>query len=106
MDNAVKYTADGGRVDVSAHDEGSELVISVSDTGIGIPHGELERIFERFYRVDKARSTRMGGTGLGLAIVKEIVESCGGGISVDTQLGSGSTFTVKLPMRKAAGGRN
>jgi len=100
VDNAVKYTANGGRVDVSAHNEGSELVISVRDTGIGIPHGELERIFERFYRVDKARSTRMGGTGLGLAIVKEIVESCGGGISVETQLGSGSTFTVKLPMRK------
>lgn len=97
-DNAVKYTLDGGQVDVSARGEDSELVISVSDTGIGIPHGEVERIFKRFYRVDKARSRRMGGTGLGLAIVREIVDSCGGRISVDTQLGKGSTFEVRLPM--------
>lgn len=100
-DNAVKYTPDGGRVDVSARREESELVIRVSDTGIGIPQGEVDRIFERFYRVDKVRSRRMGGTGLGLAIVKEIVDSCGGGVSVDTSLGSGSTFTVRLPMLKS-----
>ena len=97
-DNAVKYTLEGGRVDVSARGEDSELVISVIDTGIGIPQGEVERIFKRFYRVDKARSRRMGGTGLGLAIVKEIVDSCGGRISVDTQLGKGTTFEVRLPM--------
>ncbi|MCL5102926.1 MAG: ATP-binding protein [Armatimonadetes bacterium] len=98
-DNAVKYTPEGGRVNISAHEEDSNLVISVKDTGIGIPHGEVGRIFERFYRVDKARSRRMGGTGLGLAIVKDIVDSYGGTIKVETELDVGSTFTVEMPVR-------
>lgn len=101
-DNAVKYTPDGGRIKVIAREEDSRLVISVKDNGIGIPHGEVDRIFERFYRVDKARSRRMGGTGLGLAIVKDIVDACGGTISVDTQLGQGSIFTIMLPMQASA----
>lgn len=97
IDNAVKYTPPGGRVDVvGERDEGGVRIV-VRDTGIGIPHGEVERIFERFYRVDKARSRRLGGTGLGLAIVKDIVEAHGGSISVETELGMGSTFTVTLP---------
>ena len=97
LDNAVKYTPAGGRVDVTAAQTDGGVTISVRDTGIGIPHGEVDRIFERFYRVDKARSRRLGGTGLGLAIVKGIVEAHGGAISVETELGKGSTFTVVLP---------
>jgi two-component system phosphate regulon sensor histidine kinase PhoR len=100
IDNAVKYTSEGGRVDVSVSQDGSDITIKVMDNGIGIPHGELDKIFERFYRVDKARSRRLGGTGLGLAIVKDIVESHGGKISVETQLGKGSTFIVTLPARE------
>lgn len=96
-DNAVKYTPDGGQIAVRACGSGDGVEITVSDTGIGIPHGELDRVFERFYRVDKARSRRLGGTGLGLAIVKEIVNAHGGQISVDTQLGRGTAFTVRLP---------
>ncbi len=105
VDNAVKYTSEGGEVRVWAGTQGSALAIQVSDTGIGIPHGEIPRIFDRFYRVDKARSRRLGGTGLGLAIVKEIVDAHGGEVSVESELGKGSTFTVKLPLprgRRAA----
>lgn len=97
VDNAVKYTAPGGQVTVAASRTDGHVVLTVRDTGIGIPHGEVERIFERFYRVDKARSRRLGGTGLGLAIVKDIVDAHGGVITVDTELGKGSTFTVTLP---------
>lgn len=96
-DNAVKYTPEGGLIEIGARNDGHELVIWVKDTGIGIPYGEVERVFGRFYRVDKARSRRLGGTGLGLAIVKDIVESHGGRVSVETELGNGSTFTVTLP---------
>jgi two-component system, OmpR family, phosphate regulon sensor histidine kinase PhoR len=96
-DNAIKYTPEGGAIEVGARQEGPDLLIWVKDTGIGIPRGEIERVFNRFYRVDKARSRRIGGTGLGLAIVKDIVESHGGRIKVDTEMGRGSTFTVVLP---------
>ncbi len=99
LDNAVKYTSAGGEVVVSAAGGEPGVLISVSDTGIGIPHGEVDRIFERFYRVDKARSRRIGGTGLGLAIVKDIVDAHGGRIEVDTELGKGSVFRVTLPAR-------
>ena len=98
VDNAVKYTPPGGRVEVTGGCEDSEIVIRVSDTGIGIPEGKLPRIFERFYRVDKARSKETGGTGLGLSIVKHIAENHGGRVTVESTLGEGSTFTVYLPL--------
>jgi two-component system sensor histidine kinase SenX3 len=97
VDNAVKYTSPGGRVEVTGGFEGSEIVIRVSDTGIGIPEEKLPRIFERFYRVDKARSKETGGTGLGLSIVKHVAENHGGRVTVESTLGEGSTFTVYLP---------
>jgi signal transduction histidine kinase len=97
VDNAVKYTGDGGFVQIEAEAYSSGAEVTVTDTGTGIPQGELDRVFERFYRVDKVRSRRMGGTGLGLAIVKNIVESHGGRISVSTQFGRGSSFTVMFP---------
>lgn len=97
VDNAVKYTPPGGRVEVTGGFEGSEIVIRVSDTGIGIPQASLPRIFERFYRVDKARSKETGGTGLGLSIVRHIAENHGGRVTVESTLGEGSTFTVYLP---------
>ena len=97
VDNAVKYTPPGGRVEVKGGFEGPEIVIRVSDTGIGIPEGKLPRIFERFYRVDKARSKETGGTGLGLSIVKHVAENHGGRVAVESTVGEGSTFTVYLP---------
>ena len=105
VDNAVKYTPAGGRVDVKAKSVNGDLVITVKDTGIGIPQGEIDRVFERFYRVDKARSRQLGGTGLGLAIVKEIVDAHGGRIDVKTELGKGSEISVILAgPGEAAGG--
>jgi signal transduction histidine kinase len=97
VDNAIRYTAPGGRVEVALVDEGPEVVLSVEDSGIGIPTRDLPRIFERFYRVDRARSRETGGTGLGLAIVKHVVENHGGRISVDSELGRGTRFEVRLP---------
>jgi signal transduction histidine kinase len=97
VDNAVKYTPDGGSIKVSASKTRGKIHIKVADTGIGIPFGEVDRIFERFYRVDKARSKRLGGTGLGLSIVKDIVELHGGKVAVDSRLGEGSVFTITLP---------
>ena len=97
VDNAVKYTPPGGQVEVTGGCEDSEVVIRVSDTGIGISEGKLPRIFERFYRVDKARSKETGGTGLGLSIVKHVAENHGGRVTVESVLGEGSTFTVYLP---------
>ena len=97
VDNAVQYTPPGGRVEVTGGFEGSEIAIRVSDTGIGIPRASLPRIFERFYRVDKARSKETGGTGLGLSIVKHVAENHGGRVTVESSLGEGSTFTVYLP---------
>ncbi len=98
LDNAVRYTPDGGSVKVEVARAGDEAVISVSDTGEGIPTRDVERVFERFYRVDAARSRSTGGTGLGLSIVKHVAESHGGSVSVESQLGAGSTFTVRLPV--------
>ena len=97
IDNAVKYAPSGGRVEVIGGSEGSEVVIRIVDTGIGIPEGKLARIFERFYRVDKARSKATGGTGLGLSIVRHIVQNHGGRVTVESTLGEGSVFTVYLP---------
>jgi two-component system phosphate regulon sensor histidine kinase PhoR len=97
LNNAVKYTPPGGRVTVAWRYESGQCVLEVSDTGIGIAPEEQQRIFERFYRVDRARSREQGGTGLGLAIVKHLVQSFAGQIRVASALGKGSTFTVLLP---------
>lgn len=97
VDNAIKYTPPGGKVEVVGRADESEVVVSISDTGIGIPESKLARIFERFYRVDKARSKETGGTGLGLSIVRHVVENHGGKVSVDSILDGGSNFTVRLP---------
>lgn len=99
MENAVKYNRDGGAVNLSAATERGVAVIRVHDTGIGIPPEHLERIFERFYRVDKGRSRELGGTGLGLSIVKHIVNLYGGDVRVDSEPGVGTTFTVRLNCR-------
>jgi two-component system phosphate regulon sensor histidine kinase PhoR len=97
LDNAVKYTERGGRTGIRADRRDGRIAITVWDTGIGIPSEDLPRIFERFYRVDKARSRELGGTGLGLAIVKHLAEALGGEIRVVSTLGQGSEFTVLLP---------
>lgn len=97
LDNAVKYTPQGGSVTVTVRPEGARVAVVVADTGSGIPGKDLSRIFERFYRVDEARSREQGGTGLGLAIVKHIVQLHGGEIKVESEPGKGSVFTVCLP---------
>ena len=97
VENAVKYTPVGGRVEVTADSDETEVVVRVLDTGIGIPEKSLARIFERFYRVDKARSKGTGGTGLGLSIVRHIAENHGGNVTVESIPDEGSTFTVRLP---------
>lgn len=97
VDNAIKYTAEGGSVCVEATREDSKVTITVSDTGIGIMQQDLPRIFERFYRVDKARSRESGGTGLGLSIVKNIIEAHGGDVKVSSEFNRGSSFTIVLP---------
>ena len=96
LDNAIKYTPNGGRVDIRAEESGDLLTVHVSDTGIGIMSQDLPRVFERFYRVDKARSRQSGGTGLGLAIVKHIVETHGGSVTVQSEYGRGTTFVFTL----------
>ena len=97
IDNAIKYTPEGGWVRVGATSTASQITIEVADSGIGIPRDDLPRVFERFYRVDKARSRELGGTGLGLAIVKHLVQSIGGQIVVNSRVGEGTRFTVQLP---------
>ena len=98
IDNAIKYSPAGSTVTVSYSSADGEAHISVRDEGPGIPREHLSRLFERFYRVDKARSRDMGGTGLGLAIVKHIAQAHGGQAEVQSALGQGSTFTITLPL--------
>jgi two-component system phosphate regulon sensor histidine kinase PhoR len=98
LDNALRHTPAGGTVQVRLDAGEGGAVLAVADTGEGIPAGELTRVFERFYRVDKARARQTGGTGLGLAIVRHVAEAHGGGVRVDSELGRGSTFTVTLPV--------
>ncbi len=97
VDNGLKYTPAGGHVLLRARGEGGLVLLEVSDTGVGIGEQHLDRIFERFYRVDKARSSELGGTGLGLSIVKHLAQAFGGTASVESQPGRGSTFRVSLP---------
>lgn len=96
LDNAIKYTPQSGKVSISAYRQDSRVIIAIVDSGIGIPAGDITRIFERFYRVDKARSRLSGGTGLGLAIVKHLLEAQGGTITVESVLQQGSTFKFSL----------
>ena len=96
-DNALRYTEEGGRIQVALETMNGEGVLTVTDTGMGIPGRDLGRIFERFYRVDVARSRQTGGTGLGLAIVKHVAERHSGKVAVKSLLGEGSTFTLRVP---------
>jgi len=100
IDNSVKYTPDGGLVKISVLLQDKYLQVDIADTGIGIPQEDLPRIFERFYRVDKARSRQFGGTGLGLSIVKHIVQGHGGQVWVKSEVGRGSTFSFTIPIYK------
>ncbi len=102
MENAIKYNLPGGRVWVRVRQEAEDVVIQVEDNGVGIPEEEMERIFDRFYRVDKARSREAGGTGLGLSIVRTMTEQYGGTVSVSRNRPAGSQFRVRIP-RTAAG---
>lgn len=104
LDNAIKYTPAGGRITLSVESDGSQAVVAVSDSGIGIEPQEQQRIFERFYRVDKARSRALGGTGLGLSIVKHLTLALGGQVAVESTPGQGSTFRVTLPLATGSGG--
>jgi len=97
LDNAVKYSAEGSQVEIRAEERDGMVGIHIRDHGCGIARRNLPRLFERFYRVDKARSRQMGGTGLGLAIVKHIVQAHEGEITVESELGEGSTFSIYLP---------
>jgi len=98
LDNAMQYTPSGGQIMISASANGTEVIFTVSDTGIGIPRADQSRIFERFYRVDVARSREVGGTGLGLSIAKHLVEVHGGRIWVESEVGQGSQFHFTVPI--------
>lgn len=100
LDNALKYTPSGGAVKVLCEQAGADALLVVEDTGIGIPQESLQKIFQRFYRVDKSRTRESGGSGLGLSIVKAIVERLGGKVSVSSDFGKGSKFMVVLPAKK------
>lgn len=106
VNNALKYTPEGGRVTVRWRREGAGLALEVADTGIGIPAAELPRVFERFYRVDRARSRELGGTGLGLSIVKHLAQAMQGSVRAASRPGAGSTFTVVLPAAVTARGES
>ena len=102
LNNAIKYSPDGGKITVSMKTTDSQLIVSISDQGLGIPKKDLPLIFDRFYRVDKARSRAQGGTGLGLSIAKEIIKQHKGFIWAKSEYGKGSTFTIVLPYDKDA----
>ncbi len=97
LENAIRYNRPGGRVNVELVEADGEAVLRVQDDGVGIPAEDQPRVFERFFRVDKARSRAMGGSGLGLAICKAIVEAHGGSVTFESRLGESTTFRVRLP---------
>jgi len=97
LDNAIKYSKKKSTVQIEVLQEDKEVIIRFCDHGVGIAHKHLPRLFERFYRVDKARSRKLGGTGLGLAIVKHIVQAHGGRVTVESTLGEGSIFSIHIP---------
>jgi len=99
INNALKYTPDNGQITVYVGKLINDVYVKVTDTGIGIPNESLDRVFERFYRVDKARSRDLGGTGLGLAIAKEIIEAHGGTINITSEAAKGTEVTVRLPTK-------
>jgi two-component system sensor histidine kinase SenX3 len=101
LDNAVKYSDPGSEVVVRVTHDGDEVQIGVQDHGIGIPANDIERVFERFYRVDVARSRQTGGTGLGLSIVRHAMANHGGEVTVESRLGEGSTFVLHLPVAES-----
>ena len=102
INNAIKYSPDGGKITVSMKTTDTQMILSISDEGLGIPKKDLPKIFDRFYRVDKARSRAQGGSGLGLAIAKEIIKQHNGFIWAKSEYGKGSTFTIVLPYDKEA----
>jgi two-component system phosphate regulon sensor histidine kinase PhoR len=102
LDNAVKYTPEGGEIRLGGEQRDGQIELSVSDTGSGIPQDNLPRVFERFYRADKARSREMGGTGLGLSIVKHIAQLHGGRVEAESEPGRGTTVRMLLPVESAA----
>ena len=102
LNNAIKYSPDGGKITVSMKTTDDQMILSISDQGLGIPKQDLPKIFDRFYRVDRARSRAQGGTGLGLAIAKEIIKQHDGFIWAKSEYGKGSTFTIVLPYEKDA----
>jgi signal transduction histidine kinase len=102
IDNALRHTPDGGNVVVEIDAQGADAVLRVRDTGVGIPYRDLPHIFERFYVVERSRARGSGGAGLGLAIVRGIVDAHGGTIAAESMLGSGTTFTIRLPIMRVA----
>ncbi|MBN1402446.1 MAG: HAMP domain-containing protein [Anaerolineae bacterium] len=104
LDNAIRYTPEGGEIALRAWSDGGHVHVSVTDNGPGIAQADLEHLFERFYRADRARSRAEGGTGLGLSIARQIAQAHGGNLTVDSQEGRGSTFTLHLPNAESEGG--
>ena len=102
--NAIQYSPDGSRIGIGVGQGDGIVEIAVTDQGVGIPEDELDRVFERFFRSDPARSRNTGGTGLGLSIVKHVIQNHGGDIRVWSQTGKGSTFTIRLPEANSAPG--
>ena len=98
--NAIKYNVDNGWVRITLNADGKFFYIKVADSGIGIPDDAKDKVFDRFYRVDKARSRDTGGTGLGLAIARNIIFAHGGNIKLYSEFGNGTTFTIKLPIKQ------
>ncbi len=100
LSNSIKYTPDGGKIDIYVGYVHNDAYVKIKDTGIGIPKNDLERIFERFYRVDKARSRQLGGTGLGLSIAKEIIEKNNGSINIKSKVNEGTEVVIQIPVKK------